>query len=341
MKKLKSKRMKRHSFLSDFIYLIGRLLPLITLITVLWAQNNFIITKGYVYSVNDLPKSFVGYKIVHISDICNSNVNIVSRVKKEKPDVIILSGGYTDAKGEYSNSISQVNKLSEIAPVYYIYNKEDTSDILSGVNATNIVDNIVNLSPISIDVNTFINKNYGNKILKEAEKGNEEAKEYIEYVSTELANTQSETLNLLGLGIYDTDSGPDDAKEKLYSLIGENNKNRTFALLGNIDLLDEVCKTNINTLFIGGTFGTNLISKDYTKGLYGNNGVDVFVSGGIGKHKGVLRVFNFPEMHSLTLSDGTIREKNALADTISLFFDDVGTIFDNDGGFHEYTYKYD
>ncbi|MBO5388656.1 MAG: hypothetical protein J6A59_11030, partial [Lachnospiraceae bacterium] len=46
-------------------------------------------------------------------------------------------------------------------------------------------------------------------------------------------------------------------------------------------------------------------------------------------------------IHSITLSDGSVSEKNLLEKFLGLFISDVDTIFENDGGFKDYRYEYD
>ena len=72
-------------FLKDSI--IPKILFAVLVITLIWSQTNFVLTEKYIYMNVELPESFVGYKIVHISDICNKNTyNLVSSVKSENPD---------------------------------------------------------------------------------------------------------------------------------------------------------------------------------------------------------------------------------------------------------------
>lgn len=341
MSRLKHQRMRRGTKLSVIIgeWLI-KLTPIILIVAFIWSQNNLLINKEYVYKISDLPKSFVGYKVVHISDISNSNIDIAKKVKKAKPDVIVISGGYSDSKGAYSNSVKEINKLAKIAPVYYIYNKEDTDGVLANANATNLTDTTVQLSPNQVDVKTFIENNYGKGIIEKANSGDEKSIQYVEYVTEELKNTANSTIDICGLGLYDYEKGIYDAFDKTLELIGTDASRLSILLNGNIDNLDEICRSDVDVVMFGGTFGTNLISDRYTKGLYGNHGTQLVVSGGVGKHDGVRRMLNFPEIQTLVLSDGTIDSRNPLEKFIGTFFSDVGTIFDNDGGFSEYTYHY-
>ena len=110
--------------------------------------------------------------------------------------------------------------------------------------------------------------------------------------------------------------------------------------MGNIKLMPQVKNSHMDAVFTGGTYGTNNVSADITKGQYGINGTQFFVSGGVATPNGINRVLNYPEIQCITLSDGTILNRNPLEKFLDMFIDDVGTIFDNDGGFTEYTYHY-
>ena len=114
----------------------------------------------------------------------------------------------------------------------------------------------------------------------------------------------------------------------------------SILLNGNINNIDSICETHVDMVLFGSTFGEDALSNGYKKGTYGNNGTQLFVSGGIGEHKKFIRLFNFPEVQIITLSDGTITNKNPLDKIMTKLIPDVGTIFDNDGGFNQYNFEY-
>jgi hypothetical protein len=324
---------------SSSINYVGIIIWLIIIGVILWlvhAQNNFVLTKYYIYGDSTLPKSFVGYKIVHISDICNSSLDIEKQVKKAEPDIIIVTGGYQDTAGNSTNTVKTINELAQIAPVYYIYNTSDNNTVLSGTSATDITDNVVKKSPNNKDATTFLKDNYNMEI----NSNNEDEVEYLNYVTEQLTETAGAELAIIGIGNYDYDNGVYDATDKLYSMLEDSEGDTTLLLIGNTNYLDNLTKTETDMAFFGGTFGATKVLDKYTKGIYGLNGTQLFVSGGIGNNGTVKRIFNFPEIQVITLSDGTITEKNPLEEFISKFYTNVGTIFDNDGGFHRYTYRY-
>ncbi len=73
-----------------------------------------------------IPKSFDGYKIVHLSDYHNDVVpELVSEVRDEAPDMIVCTGDMADDKGTYIPALRLVEKLSKIAPCYMVTGNHD------------------------------------------------------------------------------------------------------------------------------------------------------------------------------------------------------------------------
>jgi predicted MPP superfamily phosphohydrolase len=339
MARLRTKRFKDNSIKDKILRIVLWVVPIILLIVLIWSQNNLVITDNIVFKVEGLPKSFVGYKIVHVSDLCNSSLNIVDDVKKLEPDIIILSGGYCDSDGNADKTVKQVKELCKIADVYYVYNSSD-KDVLKDTKAINLTNENIVLETGKIKTEDFIKEVYGNSILKKAENGDKEAKEYVKYVEEALKESKDASINLIGVGNFYNKDGKWDSLDFLNSVLEQNESEYKICITGNLENLEELSKADIDMIFSSGTFGTNLISDEYTKGTYGVNGTQLFLTAGIGKHKDVVRIFNFPQIQCITLSDGTIKNKNTLEKFIGLFVSDVGTIFDNDEGFREYKYEY-
>lgn len=339
MARLKSKRVRNNSIKDRVIQIILWVILIISVIIFLWSQNNMVTTDSMIFKVEGLPKSFVGYKIVHVSDLCNSSLNIVDDIKKLDPDVIILSGGYCDSNGKADKTVKQVEKLCKIADVYYVYNKYE-DDVLEKTDAINLTCNNVILEAEDFDTEDFIKEVYGDSIIKKANKNNKEALEYIDYITEALIKSEYSSINLIGIDNYDYKNGEYDALDYVNSMLECNESEYTIGITGNLKNAEEISKSNLDMLFSSGTFGTNLISDEYKKGSYGINGTQLFLTGGIGKNKEVTRFINFPQIQCITLSDGSIVNKNPLEKIIGTFVDDVGTIFDNDGGFKDYKYNY-
>lgn len=341
MKGMKSKKLQKTKrfFVTIADWLI-RISPIVAIIIFVWIQNNMIVNREFVYSISNLPKSFVGYTVVHVSDIANSDLDVVKKVKKADPDAILVTGGYNDVNGKNSNSVKTMQSLAKVAPVYYILNTNDTEFNVEGNNIKNITNEKISVSPRNISVEDFIKRNYGRGIIRKAKNKDEEAIAYFNYTKEALANTMGETIDIMGLDLYNGENGRFEAKDKTLELIANDLNRLSILLNGNINNVDKICETDLDIMLFGGTFGTNVASSQYTKGVYGNHGTQLLVSGGIGKPMKHYRFMNFPEIQVITLSDGTISEMNPLEKFIALFWDDVGTIFDADGGFKPYKQHY-
>ena len=338
MSRLKTQNRTLNNASKHITTIILRVLVLSVIIFLVWSQNHLIVSRNYIYSDNDLPKSFVGYKILHISDICNTSNNVVSTAKHSEPDIIVLSGGYQDKNGKYEKTIDIVNKLCNIAPVYYIYNTNDTVDCLSSTQAINITDVGIDLNSGITDAATLIEKAYGKKIIDKANKGDTDALQYMQYINDELINNQYSTIKICGISNMNNASF-EDIQKNSYSITGADKNAFTIMLNGNLANLDSLCSTNIDLMLVGGTFGKSSDIASCSKGSYSYLGTQLFVSGGCGNYTSK-RIVNLPEVQLITLSDGTIKQNNPIENFLDLFIDDVGTIYDNDGGFSEYTHKY-
>jgi len=354
---LKSKQISKIGSKDKVIKAIIRIALLLVLLFVVWAQNNMLTVGHITYKVNDLPKSLTGFKIVHLSDMSNSHIDVVSDVAKLSPDVIILSGGYCDGTGDYYNTKLQVQQLANIAPTYYIYNYEDEQltnydDFLADTGAVNITDSYVNIPPRELSASDFIRYNYGdgiankiNSAVNKQSSGSELTEEeiklvnYYVYVRQALEDTSATSFRLIGLDAEYENDGK-DAFSIVTDILKEGAVGYDAAVLGDPTMANEVSTTQIDAIFSGGTYGTNYLSDKYKKGTYGLTSTQLFISGGIGLHDEITRVagiktrfFNFPEIQCITLSDGTLFNKNPLEKVLDSIIPNMGTIYDNDGGF--------
>ena len=309
-------------FLKDSI--IPKILFAVLVITLIWSQTNFVLTEKYIYMNVELPESFVGYKIVHISDICNKNTyNLVSSVKSENPDIIVLSGGFSDVNGNYNTTQSIVQKLSDIAPVYYVYSTNDAKNELSNTQATNIDNISITLEPSTKGISTA--KDSVGTVL-EVDKSKKVS-------GNNLANSNSNTITLCGMSTTPFKSLK-DANTQVTKLIGTDTKQLTMMILGKNTASDGVAATDIDMIFTGGTFGINPIeinngtynkAKEYTSGMYTTHSATIFLSSGIGTYN-TSRVFNFPKIQSITLSDGSIQYVSPLEKFLNKFDNSSSTV---------------
>lgn len=337
-------KLKKTTTTSQKFWMIARLVALIALVIwLIWSQSNMVLTKEYIYTSQRVPKTFVGYNIVNVSDIHNSGINVAWAVKNCKPDVIVVSGGLTDSNGGYKTSVKTLQKLANIAPTYYVLgdNDENTRDqiiVSVGSEATLIENDTAIISAPEIDETAFIKKYVGSRLINKAEAGDEDTAKYIEYTKEKLAEDKTASLLISGIA-YGEDK--DLLVDKIYNGIGTDKSVFQVSIANQSSLFDTISIADIDILFSGETHGVKRENSNYSKGVYANSGTTMFLSSGIGNlAEDKMRLFNYPEIVLVTLSDGTIRNENPLEKILSYFIDDVKTKFDGDEEFKSYIYEY-
>lgn len=203
MAKLKSKKMRNSNFGDAVTTFFIWFIPIVIIVSFIWAQNNYITVSMSTFESESMPKKFVGYSIVQVSDLDNSSKvgKIVSKTKELKPDIIVLTGGYYDKNGNCNNSVKAVTKLAKIAPTYYVTSPDDKEDCLASTGAINVSNTLARIEPEQLTAEQFIRKNYGDDIINKAKAGDKKYSEYVKYIETEL-NKSSDgqmTLSLIGL----------------------------------------------------------------------------------------------------------------------------------------------
>ncbi len=102
------------------------LLGLVLLTCFFYFQNNSIVTTKYYFSSDKVPQNFKGYKIVQLSDLHsksfgNNQSDLVKKVKKIHPDLILFTGDLIDSdRYDEKIGLTLMEKLVQIAPVYYV-----------------------------------------------------------------------------------------------------------------------------------------------------------------------------------------------------------------------------
>lgn len=99
----------------------------LVMIVYCFAENNWIEVEHIKINISNLPKELNGLKIAHISDVHLSkegtNIdNIVSSVKHEKPDIIVMTGDIIDKSADLKTcGLDKLCKgLSEITKTYAV-----------------------------------------------------------------------------------------------------------------------------------------------------------------------------------------------------------------------------
>ena len=203
MAKLKSKKMRNSNFGDTVTTFFLWFIPIVIIVSFIWAQNNYITVSMNTFESESMPKKFVGYSIVQVSDLDNSSKvgTIVSKTKELKPDIIVLTGGYYDKNGNCNNSVKAVTKLAKIAPTYYVTSPDDKEDCLANTGAINASNTLVRIEPEQLTAEQFIKKNYGDDIINKAKSGDKKSSEYVKYIEEELSKSSDGqmALSLIGL----------------------------------------------------------------------------------------------------------------------------------------------
>ncbi len=303
---------------------ITNLLKLLIILLAFFCVFNIILNKNifvreYKIQSEKITEKFNNYKIVQITDVHSirneiSLEKIINKVKKENPDIICVTGDLIDAEYYSSqnvlyknNDIKQIEELTvefmkslkELADTYYIYGNHEMM----------LLDDPEN--------NEFKNdlENIGIKILNN---------------KIEVLEIDGEKINLIGIQdpstlykdekyAYINGTNKDKVQvilDDLFFEIAEENKNNFTILLSHrpeyFELYD---KYNIDLALTGHTHGG--IAKlpivkgiyahpqgwfpEYSYGIYKTNDFSMIINGGIGYSKLPIRIFNPPEICTITL----------------------------------------
>ncbi len=102
------------------------LLFIVALIIFLYFENNSLTSTNITIELENLPKSFDGYTIVHLSDLHNKSFGeaqerVIRQIEKARPDLIVFTGDLIDSRHYgLKNSIELMKRGIGIAPIYYV-----------------------------------------------------------------------------------------------------------------------------------------------------------------------------------------------------------------------------
>lgn len=264
------------------------------LFLILLYDNIRIVNTEYVYTSNKIPKAFDGYRICLVTDFHNSDnyKAVAKKVKEAKPDIICVGGDLVSMNTkDFSNAVSLMKELVGIAKVYYTYgNHEVWSNDVNKTEEPRIKEELKGL-----DI-TFLN----NKV-RTIYKGDE-------------------CINLIGYAdniYYDfSDHFVNEAKDEVRHMYDTLDKDvlsvlvfhraQYFDMLSDIGY-DVVLSGHLHGGHINLPYVKDYILKKhfnsdkYSKGMYKNGDSTMYVCTGTERKKGLLRVFNTPEIVSLEL----------------------------------------
>lgn len=262
---------------------------IILLFTSIFLYSRYLGPKGLKvkeYSIinNNIPESFYGIKIIHISDIhykvttTKSDLEeMVKEVNLLKPDIVIITGDIFDSNIKYNNKdyedITKILKsINYNIGKYAIKGEEDLNiknweDIMSNSNFHNLNDTYKIIYNKSIEpiLLVGISSNYKNN--------------HIEKTLNNIYKEINEKYNYSILILHE----PDFIDKIDYSKF-------------NIILAGHSHNGQINLPFIGGLI-KDKYSKKYYKEYYKLDKTKLFISSGIGTSKYKYRLFNMPSIN--------------------------------------------
>ncbi|AQQ53202.1 metallophosphoesterase [Planococcus lenghuensis] len=117
--------------MKKWLVISGLLLASIALF--IWINNKWITVSEYTITSPDIPKAFIGARIVHISDLQRTTFGeeqspILKKVAGAEPDLIFVTGDLVDSDSyQLEPVLTLVNGLKEIAEVYFVTGNQEIS----------------------------------------------------------------------------------------------------------------------------------------------------------------------------------------------------------------------
>lgn len=271
------------------------ILPILALLAIkIYIENKFLKVSKYEIRSAKISKEFHGFKIIHLSDFhsynfSKGNGSIMEKINDEKPDIVVMTGDMVNKYDmNFDKFINLAETLSKNYQIYYII----------GNHEKRLKENYLNY--ITQKLNQFNIKVINN--------------EKITIVSN------NEKIHIYGLDIplsfYKLRNRPSNLKDVVDVILKKCIENEYNILLTHNPLFfDTYVKYNVDLTLAGHVHGGmirlplvgGLLSPErkffpkYSEGMYEVNGKKLIVSRGLGHSKPGIRIFNMPEIVSITL----------------------------------------
>lgn len=272
-------------------WLYGLSILLAFILWMLWGNFTFA-QSHYIITDEQLPESFQGYKIAHLSDLHNNfwENQLLDSVADFEPDIIAITGDLvnysTESFGEMEDWLVQ---LKEIAPVYYVTGNHEAWNL----QYKEFVEILERSEIIMLDNTNII-----------IEENNEE----IMLLGLQDPAFLSES-NLLGEHAL--------VIESTIKSLTEGSNHYKIMLSHRPELFDVYANHELNFVLSGHAHGGQfrlpliggLVAPDqgffpkYTSGVYEENGTKMLVSRGLGSSSIPVRFNNRPELIFIQLEN--------------------------------------
>lgn len=271
------------------------LLVSILLITLyLYFENNVIQITNIDIKDTNIPDSFNGFTIAHISDLHNKEFgrnqkNLIKKIKEINPDILVITGDIIDSyETRVDVSAKFINSISKILPVYYV----------PGNHESRILEHYASLKSQMQAVGVHVLEN-----------------------ETITISNGNDNINIIGICDPSFDylrlTGFTDeiiVAENLNDLT-ENSNSYTILLSHRPELIDTYASFNIDLVFSGHAHGGQIripfvggiiapnqgLFPKYTSGLHEVKNTKMVVNRGLGNSAFPFRINNRPEIVVATL----------------------------------------
>lgn len=267
-----------------------------------WDNARIVVTTIELES-EQLPGSFDGYRIAHVSDLHNdefgeNNEQLLTLIKEVNPDMIAITGDLLDSRRtSVEKALNFVQQAVEIAPCYYV----------TGNHESRIDEEYGQLEKAMIEAGVIVLRN--DKVTLQ---------------------NDGAAINVVGIDdprfVLST-----DRLAKMESVIGDEltgllkdvpESQYTLLLSHRPELFDLYCEHNVDLVLsghvhggqfripgVGGIIGPGQgLLPDYDAGLYSNGNTDMVLSRGLGQSIVPFRINNPPELVVVTLKSEALTQ---------------------------------
>ena len=261
----------------------------------LYTQNNLIHIQPITLSFENLPKSFDGFKIVHLSDLHGKSFgknqnNLIDKVKFIDPDLIVFTGDLVDSNHyDETPGLVLMKALAELSPVYFVMGNHE------------------HWSSKSIDLEKKL-EDIGVTVLRDESIFLEHQGSKIQIIGIDDPSISKVITNdAIGKQISNASKSYEKLKENTFKIL----------LAHRPELFSAYTKANMDLIFSGHAHGGQfrlpflggLIAPDqgwlpkYTAGQYHKDHAVMVVTRGLGNSIIPQRLFNRPEIVIVTLEN--------------------------------------